>query len=513
MNKSSGRPVAIVFPDYLPQARANLGFNFLCQTVNQRVDTTAKIFTLDKDIKDLTKCNLIFLSLPFEDGYHTAVRMLLSAGIPWPAQKRKNKYPLIVAGGIAPTLNPLPMSHFVDLFLLGDGECNLTQFLEIWSKTWRDPRDNQKLIETAVSDIAGAYAPYIKTIRQKITIPLADTTTIEPVHSHFEKKEPIFSSTDLIEITRGCPVGCRFCAIGYHARPPRFFDAEKIIQTLEKSGLLNKRRIGLVGAAAGLHPSLTDICSYLAKNCANITLSSMSFFNIKKSLLSVLEKSGPKTITLALEAGSEKLRRAINKPISHNSSFETIHTLATLKNINKIKIYAIIGLPEETKEDVTSLINWAETAAKILSKNKKHLTLSIQPFVPKPKTPFQWVAMQPTDIVAEKIKMIKKLKIKNLELNISSPRTAARQALYSTGDENIHKLILHNAKIIKMSKKELLEIERSLFQEKPADYIFPWDFIEHPVSKNFLRNEFEKSKKAIATPFCNPSVCRACGAC
>lgn len=541
--------MALLFPNSFATGYANLGFSFVYQTLVEYPDIfphryftpenplRGKPLTSQETLYPLNSCELLLFSVAYELDYPNLLRLLQAIGFPLDRRQRENRYPLVVVGGIAPTLNPEPLAPFVDLFLLGDGENNLRPFIERWLTSWSNPRRNSDFLEQVAREVPGAYAPHLVEVsydprhwvqscrllppQPRPQIQLAQPGKIKPVYAHTLPEEGAFASHFLLEVSRGCPTGCRFCAISYLGRPPRFFEGKRLIAILrQEAQQMEGRTVGLVGAAVSQHPQLKEICQALLQLKSGINISSVSFNALDDELLSLLDQGGVQSLTLALEAGSERLRRAINKPIAAATVRQVASSLAHLDHLRQVKLYLILGLPGETESDVEEAAASVREISALLYERRKQLKISVQPFVPKPLTPFQWAPMAAVRVLKERRKQLEKglAGLKGLNCSVDSARQAVRQCVYSLGDRRVGELIrrsvdLHDS-LTAPADKELIELQSWIpFREKGADEVFPWDFLKHPVGKKWLYEEYRKARAGTAGTSCRPGHCTICGAC
>jgi radical SAM superfamily enzyme YgiQ (UPF0313 family) len=329
-----------------------------------------------------------------------------------------------------------------------------------------------------------------------------------------------FSDRYLAEITRGCGRHCRFCMAGYIYLPPRSLGIDKAREQAERADDLCGR-IGLVGAAISDYPEIGELCAAIE---GGVSVSSLRADSVSEALIDRLAKSGHKTIAIAPEAGSERLRKVINKGVTEADILRAADMIFG-SGIPNLKLYFIIGLPTETEADVEGIL---ELAGKVREVQLKHarpqgrigrITLSVNSFVPKPFTPFQWEPMEPVEGLNKKLRFLEKAvrKIGNMNIIHDLPKWEYVQALLSRGDRRIGRLLAaaHEAggDWKKAAKTAGMDTDFYVHRRRPFDEVLPWDFIDIGVRKEYLRNEYERAREEKFTPPCSVGSCRTCGVC
>ncbi len=541
--------VALAYPNRYHLGMSNLGFHsvyrhlnamesVVCERVflpDENSPTIGPITSLESS-RPLSAFDVVAFSISFENDYPNLLTILDQAGLPLRARDRHSPHPLVIAGGVACLLNPEPISPFIDCFLIGEAEALLSGFFERF-----DPdADRLTWLQSAARGLPGVYVPrfYKPTYLSDGTLsgfrPIADVPECvkrvirqdlskEPVCSAILTPDTTFDQTYLIEVSRGCPHGCRFCAAGYVFRPPRFRPAAQI-ETCLKEGSAVTHKIGLVGAAVSDHPDIEQICTAARKNENRLSFSSLRADAIDSDLVTALKDSGVKTATIAPDAGSQRMRDVINKGITEADILDTAERLVE-SGIPNLKLYFMVGLPTETLEDIDAIIS--------LSKRLKHrflkssrirkrigdITISINSFVPKPVTPFQWVAMDAMSRLKQKIKRIKAgLKtVANVRINADVPRWAYIQGVLSRGDRRVSQLLLlahrNRGNWPQSLKSSPLNPDFYVYRQRDMAEQLPWDFIDHGIDKRFLISEYEKALRAAPTIDCRVGACTACGVC
>jgi radical SAM superfamily enzyme YgiQ (UPF0313 family) len=381
----------------------------------------------------LSSFDLLAFSVAFEEQWVLLLQMLQSAGIPPRFRDRNESHPVILVGGIAARLNPAPASRFADLVVGGDAECALPEILEHLEQGRGESRE--KLL-AALSGIEGdpRYQNSGAPVAQRI---------FDPPSS--------FKRMVLVETGRGCPAGCRFCAVAHARRPPVFFPAADVLEAAQE-GVAMGKRVGLVGASLSRHPDLLEMVESLAESGADISPASLGAAvlagSVGKRLLEHLEKSRQRTVTLAPETGSKRLQKVIGKPLVEDAFEQAVSGLGAA-GVMHLKLYFLYGLPQETKEDLRDSIDLVARARKWLLAAQRsrgrtgRLAVSINPFVPKPHTPLCDEAMPKLAELRKKRKMLSDglRRLGGVSVSGLSPRAAIWQCLLDRGDQRLCDLL------------------------------------------------------------------------
>jgi radical SAM family uncharacterized protein len=541
--------VVLVYPNRYHVGMSNLGFQTVYRLLNSfdhvvceraflpenSASETPRPITVESD-RPITDADIIAFSISFENDYPYLLDILDTAGIPLKSSARPSGYPLVIAGGAACFLNPEPLAPFIDCFLIGEAEEILPRFFQIF-----EPRTHRKtVLKNLAHKVPGTYIPafYRPSYDADGTLaafePLADvppqikraylkdisrTSTCSAVvtpHTTFER-------SFLIEVGRGCPHGCRFCSAGFIYRPPRFRPISQLAQTINQGSHLTDR-IGLVGAAVSDLPEIEELCGQFHDKGIRISFSSLRADRLTPGLLAALKQSKVKTATIAPEVGTDRLRRVINKGLTEKDILTAASTLVE-NGIPNLKLYFMIGLPTETGSDVDAVIQLVKKIKhRFLTSSRArkkigHITVSLNSFVPKPFTPFQWSAMDEVGVLKTKIKKIKNelKRVPNLRINSDVPRWAYIQALLSRGDRKVADILslahANRGNWAQTLKTVPVNPDFYVHRERSPDERFPWDFIDHGIKKSFLRREYQRAIQGLTTPACRVETCRICGVC
>ena len=541
--------VVLVYPNRYHVGMSNLGFQTVYRLLNSldhvvceraflpdnSASETPRPSTVESG-RPITDADIIAFSISFENDYPYLLDILDSAGIPLKSGDRAERYPLVMAGGVACFLNPEPLAAFIDCFLMGEAEDILPQFFRIF-----EPRTPKKtVLKNLAQNVPGTYIPAFYLPRYHDDGTLAAFEPQEDVPPQIKRvyfkdisrtstcsavvtPHTTFDRSFLIEVGRGCPHGCRFCSAGFIYRPPRFRPISQLAQTIKQGSRLTDR-IGLVGAAVSDLPGIEKLCGQFHDKGIRISFSSLRADRLTPGLLAALKQSKVKTATIAPEVGTDRLRRVINKGLTEKDILTAASTLVE-NGIPNLKLYFMVGLPTETASDVEAIIQLVKKikhqflTSSRARKKIGHITVSLNSFVPKPFTPFQWSAMDEVGVLKTKIKKIKNelKKVANLRINSDVPRWAYIQALLSRGDRKVADILslahANRGNWAQTLKTVSVNPDFYVYRERNPDERFPWDFIDHGIQKPFLRREYERAMQGLTTPDCEVETCLTCGVC
>ncbi|MDZ4183532.1 MAG: radical SAM protein [Desulfuromonadales bacterium] len=545
--------VALIYPNRYSHAMSNLGFLTVHHLLNQREDTLCERFFLPdpEDIvehqktgyplfslesgRPLADFDLIAVSLSFEnDALHLPLIFELGR-IPLWAKERESDDPLLLCGGVCAFLNPEPFAEIFDLFAVGEAEVLLHPLLAVLLDKENVTR-RQLLQRLAI--VPGLYVPTLYEVVYNPDNTIAAITPQPPAPARVERQwladldssecrsfiiseEAEFSGMALTEISRGCSRGCRFCAAGFIFLPPRERSLEQLTEQIE-CGLSQHRKQGLVGAAVSDYSDFSGLTEVIHQREGTLSPASLRIDAIDAATALALATSGHRTATLAPEAGSQRMRDLINKGIDEAQILAATRHLAAAGILN-LKLYFLIGLPTEGEEDIAAILELTTQIRTIwVEEGKKRgrlgsITLSVNPFVPKPFTPLQWAAMCEEKRLESRIRTLRSAiaRTPNCELNVESPRAALLQGFLSRGDRRVGAAIplLAAGKNLRATCRELdLDPAFYLSRERGEDEIFPWEVIDCGVSRRHLWNEYQRAIAGLLSPRC-AAGCSRCGIC
>ncbi|OGP53272.1 MAG: hypothetical protein A2Y65_03255 [Deltaproteobacteria bacterium RBG_13_52_11] len=526
-------PICLVFPNTYHVGMSNLGFQLLYRILNSLPDVVCEraflpeqrewqeyvrsstpLLSLESN-KPLSQFQIIAFSIPFENDFPHVLSILQLAKIPYKALERDPRAPLIVVGGAACTLNPEPLAPFVDLFFIGEGEEGVIDFLEAFQDACQESKED--FLEAA-SRIEGIYcpalyepsygeggfikefAPLVGAAPQRVRRRWVKDPGLIPSGSAILTPLTEFKEMFLMEVNRGCPRRCRFCAVRAIYLPFRNRGIDTLIQEADL-GLQRGRRIGLVGSALGDHPGFNELCAHIVGCKGEIAISSIRADAVTEERAELLAASRHRTVTMAPEAGTERLREVVAKGLRDEEIFCAVEALAA-HGIRDLKLYFIIGLPTETWDDIEGIATLVKRIRHHMGKGGRSLgaiTLSIAPFIPKAWTPFQWHPFENVKILKKKILAIKKgaARIPRCRVLHELPKWGYVQTLLSMGDRRVAEILLRvheaNGDWGSALKNSYINPDFWVYREKRADEVFPWAFIDHGIKKEDLWKEYKEA--------------------
>jgi radical SAM superfamily enzyme YgiQ (UPF0313 family) len=507
----------------------NLGFQTLYAYLNEVPGLSAERFFLPEKAGDipraeesgraLSEFRIIAFSVPFENDYSVVPGMLLAAGIPPFQRDRGPEHPLVVAGGVSVSMNPEPLALFLDMALIGEVEYPSQERDHLFSalvnamSAGSSRLDERKDLLESFRDIPGVYVPsaytflfdkygLVRSIEPDPGFPSRITAVKRrgrdapvPVSVLFSP-EAEFGDSLLLEVNRGCGRGCRFCAAGWIHRPVRHARFEAFQHRVDDA-IRSGKTIGLIGSDLAGHPELEEMLAYVVDHGGRFSLSSIRPEGLSDGIIEVIARTGQKTATLAPEVASPRLKAVIGKEIPSGRFHELVEKLVAA-GIPNVRFYFMTGLPTETDEDAQAIVDFVIASRKVFvqaSRQKKRIGrigVQVNPFVPKPWTPFQWAPMASARTLERRVKIIRDgLKSQpNVVLRVESIKQAFVQAVLSRGDRRIATALLSAAsqqgRWAGVFKKEGIDADFYALRERDEHEIFPWDVIDHGKSKKAL---------------------------
>ena len=514
-NRKNKISFGLVYPNRLKIMLSSYTIRFLFHYLNDNLEVFCDRFSLPekyvfpayKDVQSLhnlrsfdqslnaNEFDILGFSIHYENDYRNALWFLEKVGIPLTFKERnnggnkENRHPILIAGGPVITSNPLPFSNIFDACFIGDSENSLPTFLDHFDQF---KQQNFKLEEflNSLKEIRGVYVPYLKNEVSREVLTNLDKSPI-PCNQISQKIEDgRFENNFFLEVNRGCPYKCKFCLSSYHNFPFRNRSFQNIVDCIEKS-LINSKfdKISLIGSCASSHPQFSKICNYILDKGKNLSIPSIRLEHITPEIIKICEKAGIKTITIAPETGGDLLRGQVGKVFS-NSDIIKKATLIRNSTIRNIKFYFLIGLPGESNEDISDIVNLIKNIGELDFPNNS-LRVNINPFIPKFNTPYEF---QTTYFISEKLKILK-TRLNNLienlkdlhyvKLKVQKSKEIVNQArlqtLISVGDKEIAELLLEyyrlgaNLGSLRRAEK-ILNISIDDYINKVNSGFKPWKF-------------------------------------
>jgi radical SAM superfamily enzyme YgiQ (UPF0313 family) len=524
---------ALAYPNTYFVGMSNLGLQTMYRVINQRPDTVcervflptpaergwygagkAPLLSLESQ-RSLGDFDVIGFSVSYENDYLHLLQMLELARIPPLAAERDERYPLILVGGAVTYINPEPLADFVDLMVIGDGEETIHDYLDLLHDTLGQPRQEHLRL---AADLPGVYVPSQHGLHTAAT-PIAPRKIKDlvqwPAYSSVLTDDTEFSGTLLVEITRGCPFKCRFCTVGYVYPKFRQLPGDLVLglvvaqqQRDRAAGHAPVGKVGLISSATGDYRDLAPVAQGLVELGVAIGISSLRMDRMPEVLVDCMVRSGVRSCTVAPEAGSERLRQLIRKEMTEDVILAGAEMLLA-KGMRDLKLYSMIGLPTESDADLEELL---ALVWKIWGLMKKYgrargalgtLTLSVNPFVPKPATPLQWCAMATPRVIKARLHTLRQAirHESHMYLKHESIKHDYLEAILARGDRRLRDFLLETHRQHgdwpRAARQLGFDVEAFVCTELSQQAGLPWDFLASERQMQRLQREHDR---ALALP-------------
>ena len=527
--------VALVFPNTYFVGMSSLGFQTVYRLFNDLDDVVCEraflppkqelqdqlasgtpLLTLESQTP-VNDFDVIAFSIAFEWDYTNLVTMLRLAKVPPRAEARNARHPLVVVGGAVTFVNPEPLALFADVIAAGEGEMLIPALM----RNLREAGDRPELLRRLAQE-RGFYIPSFYDVRYGANgtiegfepkagtnappvvkkAAVKSTERLDPPATSIFTPDTEFGSRFLIEVVRGCANLCRFCWAGYNYLPVRAFSADRILE-LARDARAHSAKAGLVSIALCDHPEIERILTGLLDMGYSISPASLRLDDLTPPIIDLLRRSGEKSITIAPEAGSDRLRRVINKTVTNEEILNAAEMIFA-GGMDNLKLYYMIGLPTERDEDLEGIRDLTVQMREIMLKHGRargrlgRIVGSVNPLIPKPGTAYQWLPMEDPAVTERKAKRLRQMLsgIDNVYFNIKSERHSYYQALLSLGDRRVASTIEaaeRNGGQWRAAVAETgLDASFYIFRDRSADAVLPWDIIDGGMKTSFFKSEFDK---------------------
>jgi len=528
--------VALAFPNTYWVGMSNLGFQTVYRLFNQQDDivcervflppkqelgellaSKAPLVTLESQTA-VGEFDVLAFSVSFEWDYVNVLTLLRLAGIPIYAAARSHTHPLIVIGGAVTFVNPEPLALFADVIAAGEGEVLVPSLARAFQQATDRPDLLHRLSRERGFYVPSFYEPkygadgtltgYTRSVEADAPLPVQKaavrtTDAVDPPATSIFTPETEFGSRFLIEVVRGCANLCRFCWAGYNYLPVRAFPTSRILE-LAEAARAYANRVGLVSIALCDHPDIERILARLSEMGYAISPASLRLDDLTHTIVQLLQASGERSITIAPETGSDRLRRVVNKTVTNDEILEKAD-LIFANGIENLKLYYMIGLPTETDDDLVAIRDLTLQMRERMVRHARsrghigNITGSVNPLIPKPGTAYQWLPMEDPAVTDRKIKRLRTLMagIDNVYFNIKSERHSYYQALLSLGDRRVAPAIEaaeRNGQNWRAAVAEReVDADFFIFRDRSRDPVMPWDIIDGGMKTAFFQNEMAKA--------------------
>lgn len=511
--------ICLVYPNTYHIGMSNLGFqgiytllnrspDIVCERaflpdqedMNEHMRTGTEILSLESK-RPLNRFDIVAFSVSFENDYPHILTILRMAKIPVRAKERGEGHPFLIMGGVCSFFNPEPVAEFFDLCVIGEAEEVLPELME----AHRASKNREELYERA-KGIEGIYLPKFYRLHYLPDAGISKREVLGNAPVMIKRRfvndiskyrlgpsiitpETEFSQMYLMEAMRGCPWNCRFCVAGSVYKPVRKKEVDALKEEIREASSTTGR-IGLIAPSLTDYPHTKDVLSI-----EGIDFSITSLRASQKSAELIPFLNGNRSVSIAPEAGTERLRRVIDKKITEENILETSRRILA-QGIETLRLYFMVGLPTEDQRDIEGIVSLVKNIRKISRRGNIVLTLST--FVPKPFTPFQWHPMERMETVKNRLKSVKKglITLKGVKVFHDVPKYAYMQGLFSRGDRRVSRVLQGMEGINDWRKTCVnsgIDVEFYLFRQRDLHEMLPWDFIDNYITKENLWTEYEKA--------------------
>jgi radical SAM superfamily enzyme YgiQ (UPF0313 family) len=527
--------VALAFPNTYFVGMSSLGYQTVYRLFNELDDVVCeRVFLPPKqELKDqlasgsplltlesqtpVAEFDVVAFSVSFEWDYTNVVSMLRLAKLPPRAEARNRRHPLVVIGGAVTFVNPEPLALFADVISAGEGEMLIPALMKGLRESGDRPELLRRLagergfyipsfyeVRYAADGSIAAFEPRAGTGAPSVVKKAAVKTTehLDPPATSVFTPDTEFGSRFLVEVVRGCANLCRFCWAGYNYLPVRAFSADRILE-LARDAKVHSSKAGLVSIALCDHPEIERILNGLLDMGYSISPASLRLDDLTPSIIDLLRRSGEKSITIAPEAGTDRLRRVINKTVTNEEILQAAELIFG-GGMDNLKLYYMIGLPTERDEDLEGIRDLTVQMREIMLKHGRsrgrlgRIVGSVNPLIPKPGTAYQWLPMEDPAVTERKADRLRQMLsgIDNVYFNIKSERHSYYQALLSLGDRRVAPAIEaaeRNGGGWRAAVAEAgVDAAFYIFRDRSADAALPWDIIDGGMKTSFFKSEFDK---------------------